>query len=410
MSPATPPSFYSSAYNSDPTVLAAEHIRQPLHVIDVTLREGQQAPGVAFSPEGEAAVTRALSAAGIRVVQAGYVARDEPTIARIHEAIPALALAVLAVGWSPDLTASTLGDSVAAGASVCSILMRSSPQHLRNLGLTEDEAVRLVAEGTARARAAGFAEVIVAPSFTTLADFGLLERFFAAGIAEGASIISVTDSTGIAKPGAIRSMVARLREQHGEVIGIKLHMHNDYGLALANTLAGIEAGANWIDASVLGLGERAGNVALEELVVALSGLYGLDTGIATAEMTRLCEVVARHAGFVPSVMKPVVGANAFSNKLELHVKAIATDPTLLEPYDPAMVGARRRLRLGRGTGPTGVRMKAAEAGIELPDKLVGPLVEQINQVATAASGDISDEEFYEMARRMHEADADAASR
>lgn len=405
MNPAVRPGFYPSLYNSDPAVVAAEHIRSPLHIIDVTLREGQQAPGIAFSPDGERAVTRSLAQAGVSIVQAGYAVRDEATVARIHAEVPEVALAVLSVGWSPDLTEKALGEAVSAGATICSILMRSSPKHLSNLGLSENEAVRLVAQGVARARSAGFAEVIVAPSFTTLADFELLGRFFAAGVAEGASVVSIADSTGIAKPGAIRSMVTRIRDRHGEDVGIKLHTHNDYGLALANALAGIEAGANWIDASVLGLGERAGNVALEELVVALGGLYGLDVGINPAELTGLCDVVAQHSGFTPSTMKPVVGGNVFSNKLELHVKAIATDPTLLEPYDPGAVGGRRSLRLGRGTGPTGVRMKAAEAGIDLPEMLVEPLVAEINRTAAASSGDVTDKEFFEMIRQMTEAGA-----
>jgi isopropylmalate/homocitrate/citramalate synthase len=402
MSAPASPGFYPSPYNSQGPVVAAEHIRPPLHIIDVTLREGQQAPGVAFSPDGERAVTRALASAGVSIVQAGYAVRDEATVARIHDEVPGVALALLAVGWSPDLTAAALTESAAAGASICSILMRSSPRHLSNLGLTPDEAVRLVAQGCERARSAGFSEVIVAPSFSTLADFGLLERFFAAGVAEGATIVSIADSTGIAKPAAIREMVSRVRDSHGEDVGIKLHTHNDYGLALANALAGIEAGASWIDASVLGLGERAGNVALEELVVALDGLYGLEVGIDPAMMTRLCEVVARHSGFAPSAMKPVVGRNVFSNKLELHVKAIAADPTLLEPYDPAAVGGHRELRLGRGTGPTGVRMKAAEAGIDLPEDLVDPLVAEINRAAADASGDITDEEFFGMVAQMRE--------
>ncbi len=395
-----PPRFYPSPYNTGPAVQASEHIRRPLHLVDVTLREGQQAPGVSFSSESEIDVARALARAGVRIIQAGYAARDEATVSRIHEAVPEVTLAVLAVGWSPELTTASLEACVAAGANICSILMRSSPQHLQNLGLTERQAVDHVAAATARARAAGFEDVIVAPSFSTLADFALLERFFDAGTAEGASVVSIADSTGIAKPNAIRSMVTSLRERLGDEIGIKVHTHNDYGLALANALAGIEAGADWIDASVQGLGERAGNCALEELVVALAGLYDVDTGVDPRQLTELCRVVAVAAGFAASPMKPVVGANVFSNKLELHVKAIASDPTLLEPYDPAAVGNKRTLRLGRGTGPTGVRMKAADLGLDVPPGLVEALVDAIDRAALENGRETSDEEFSAMVQAM----------
>ncbi|MDA8398985.1 MAG: LeuA family protein [Actinomycetota bacterium] len=388
-------SFYGCPYNGDVDVKAAEKFRTPLHIVDVTLREGQQAPGVAFSPDGELAVAGALVAAGVTIVQAGYAVRDDETVARLRRHFPELRLAVLAVGWTRALTAGALQATRDAGASVCSILMRSSSKHLANLSLTTDKAVRIVAEATARARAADFDEVIVAPSFATLADFDFLLRLFDAGLAEGASVVSIADSTGIAKPLAVRSMVRRLRDRYGETVGIKLHMHNDYGLALANTLSGLEAGADWADASVLGMGERAGNCATEQIVVALAGLYGLDTGIDPKAITTLCHDAASAAGIAIPPMQPVVGENVFSNKLELHVKAIAQDPALLEPYDPVGVGGRRTLRLGRGTGPTAVLLKAAELGLVVPEGMLDGIVAAINDRAVDGS-EVTDEAFAKM--------------
>ena len=135
--------------------------------------------------------------------------------------------------------------------------------------------------------------------------------------------------------------------------------------------------------------------------MALAGLYGIDTGIDPAAMTALCEVVADAAGVAIPPMQPVVGRNVFSNKLELHVKAVAEDPTLLEPYDPSAVGGRRTLRLGRGTGPTGVRLKAAELGLTLPDSLVDSLVAAINERAIDGS-EVTDDMFADMVRWEHE--------
>lgn len=387
--------FYTCSYNESPELKVAEAFRSPLHIVDVTLREGQQAPGVAFSPKGELAVVGALAAAGVNLVQAGYAVRDDSTVVRLRRHFPDSRLAVLAVGWTPELTADALRATREAGASVCSILMRSAPKHLANLGLSEADAVRIVAESTARAKLAGFDEVIVAPSFATLADFSLLLRLFDAGLGEGASVISIADSTGIAKPSAVGWMVRRLRERYGDDVGIKLHMHNDYGLALGNTLSGLEAGADWVDVSVLGLGERAGNCATEQLIVALAGLYGIDTGIDPTAMTVVCQQVASLSGMSVPPMQPVVGGNVFSNKLELHVKAIATDPTLLEPYDPAAVGGRRTLRLGRGSGPTAVRLKAAELGLVVSDEMVDDLVTTINERAVDDS-EVTDKVFAEM--------------
>jgi isopropylmalate/homocitrate/citramalate synthase len=390
--------FSRSPFNHEPWLEDGSNIRLPLHVVDVTLREGQQAPGIAFSTLGESKVGAALSSAGISIMQAGYAAKDEATVARLRDVMPYTDLAVLTVGWSPEITRTRLRDSVNAGATICSVLMRSSRQHLKNLGLSEDDAVRRVAEVTSFAREAGFGKIIVSPSFSTLADVELLDRLFDAGIGEGASVVSISDSTGIAKPAAIRLLVSRARQRLAPEIGIKVHTHNDYGLALANALAGIEAGADWIDASVLGLGERAGNCALEELVLVLHGLYGIDTGIDLTQMTSLCATVAEEAGCVIPPLKPVVGAGVFANKLEIHVRAISTDSSLLEPYDPTAVGNHRSLRLGVGTGPTGIRMKLDELGLTADAQRIDSLVEQINTLAALNGREISDEEFREIAR------------
>jgi isopropylmalate/homocitrate/citramalate synthase len=230
-----------------------------------------------------------------------------------------------------------------------------------------------------------------------LADPDYLMLMYRTALCAGASVLSLSDSMGTAKPAAVRLIVERMRAL-SDTAGIRLHMHDDYGLALANTLAGIEAGADWVEASVNGLGERAGNAALEEVVVALEGLYGIDTGIRTEGLFDLCALVERISGVPIPPMKPVTGANTFTNKLEIHVKAAAADRSLMEPYDPALVGNRRMLKLGRGTGPTGVRLKAAELGIALRDEDVDRLVDLVNRRAVETKRSVTDDEFAELAR------------
>jgi isopropylmalate/homocitrate/citramalate synthase len=173
-------------------------------------------------------------------------------------------------------------------------------------------------------------------------------------------------------------------------------MHNDYGLALANTLAGIEAGADWVEATVSGLGERAGNCALEEVVIALEALYDIRLGIRTEGLFELGKLVEKMTGSPIHPMKPVTGENTFANKLEIHVRAAASDRSLMEPYDPGLVGNRRTIKLGRGTGPTGVRLKAAELGLPLEDARVDELVDLVNRRALEAKRAVSDLEFAEM--------------
>lgn len=389
--------FGSSPYNFVAQARAREHLRQPLHLIDVTLREGQQAAEVAFGPSDEIEFARALGAAGVRYVQVGYAGADDASIRRIHEACPDLHLAALVVGWKGDAL-EAMRSARDAGADVCSVLFRSADSHLEAIGHTRDTARARVRELVEGGRRLGYPTVIYGSSFATQADLGFLRELYPVAVEAGADVISLADSLGTAKPEAIRFLVEEMRDV-APAAGIRLHMHNDYGLALANTLAGIEAGADWVEVTVNGLGERSGNCCLEELVLALEGLYGVETAVDARSLCGLSQLVARLTGAEIPPMKPVVGGNAFSNKLEIHVQAVAKNPGLMEPYDPSLVGNRRSIKLGRGTGPTGARLRAAELGLELREADLPRVVAAVNERAIALKRSLTDEEFKELMRR-----------
>jgi isopropylmalate/homocitrate/citramalate synthase len=375
--------------NRDPDVTANERLRLPVTVTDVTLREGQQAAEVAFSPAEEVELAAALADAGVPVVQVGYAGADDASVRRVRAACRDLRLAVLVVGWKDDARAA-IHSAREAGADVCSILFRAA-----DLGVTPDDARRRIEELVSYARECDYPCVMFGPSFATLAPREQLLSFYRVAIEAGADVISVADSLGMAKPATVRALVSSMRALDAAV-GVRVHTHNDCGLALACTLAGVEAGANWVDATVNGLGERAGNCALEEFVLALDGLYGVDLGIAPEKLQGLSSLVERLTGVAIPPMKPVVGRNCFANKLEIHVKAAASDPRLMEPYDPSVVGTRRTIVLGRGTGQTGVRIKLAELGLDLPDALVDEAVQQVNHRAVATKRAVLDREFVEL--------------
>jgi isopropylmalate/homocitrate/citramalate synthase len=383
--PSRPELIHTSPLNFAPEVTAQERIRPRLTITDCTLREGQQAAEVSFSADDEVVFVQALCALGVPVVQVGYAGDDDASVRRIRAACPAQSLASLLVGWKPDAT-DALHSTREAGADVCSVLFRSTDAHLDKLGYTRAAAIDRVQELVALGRSAGFREVAFGPSFSTLADQAFLFQLYAAALA---------DSTGTAKPSVVRHLVERMRGL-SDTAGVRVHMHNDLGLAMANTLAGVEAGADWIEVTVNGLGERAGNCALEELVVALEALYGIRLPIRSEGLYGLSSLVARLTNVDIPPMKPVVGADVFANKLEIHIVAAEQDPTLMEPFDPILAGNRRTIRLGRGTGPTGVRMKAAELGLDLADDAVPAIVRAVNDWAVAHKRGVPDEAFAEL--------------
>lgn len=385
--------FGSSPFNLEGVDAPDDLLGREILITDVTLREGEQAAEVAFSEGDKTQIASALAQAGVPIVQVGYAGRDDGAIRKIRAQSPTLDIAALVVGWSPDAEAA-ISSTFDAGTSVCSLLFRSSPSHLANLGFTVPSAQRRIQELAEYARNVGFQKVVFGPSFATLAKWETLALLYRAAIDGGATVISVADSTGIAAPWAMREIVGRMRAIEPG-IAVRVHTHNDYGLALQNALASIEAGADWVEASVNGLGERAGNCALDELVVALIALYGYDCGVDTRSLTSISQLVAGLSHVAIPPMKPIVGENCFTNKLEIHVKAAADSPELMEPFNPKLVGGSRSIKLGRGSGPTGVKTRAKALGFELQEDEVQHLVDWVNRLAIETKQQVDDDALRE---------------
>jgi isopropylmalate/homocitrate/citramalate synthase len=201
----------------------------------------------------------------------------------------------------------------------------------------------------------------------------------------------------VAGPERIAQLVTQIKDLTGGEVGV--HCHDDFGLALANTLAGLQAGANLADSSLLGLGERAGNCATEELAVALELLYGVATGVDLERLTGLAEYVSEVTGVPISPAKAVVGSDAFSQKLDMHVALTRKDPSLLEPFPPQRVGNRRRLRLGLGSGPISVLAKLEQLGLPAVDeRRARDIAAWVNETALRRRSAVTDEEFQENVR------------
>lgn len=365
-----------------------------LRLVDVTLREGQQTAEVAFSTDEEVTIARGLARVGVPVIQTGYAGDDDDSLAQIRAAVPgSTQLSVLLVGWQDEAVAKQQS-AFDHGADVCVILFRSTDKHIANLGFTRSEAIARITDLASRARRAGWKEILFAPSYATRADQEFLFEMYRAVIDAGATVIGYSDSLGEATPARTAEIVGQMRETGAAV---RVHMHNDYGLALANSIAGVQAGATWVDVSVNGLGERAGNCATDEAAVALERLYGYRTGVALDGLYELSRLVAGLSGVTVPPMKPLVGDNCFTNKLDIHVKAALSDPSLMEPFPPELVGNHRRIDLGRRSGPVATGYKARSAlGIELTDDEAGAVAALVNVEAARRKGLVDDETLREL--------------
>ncbi len=361
-------------------------------LVDSTLREGEQRFGVYFSNEVKRRLVSLLIRFGVEEIELGVVGRDGflPELLAFARAEstrlgrrPALSV------WSPcrvaDLRlAAELGpDRVAVGAPV-------SDAHLgTRLGWSRDRLLEHVAASLELARDLGLASVSLGLEDATRADpdFALaVARLAQAG---GACRVRLSDTVGVAAPAEIAALVGRFKAELRLAVG--LHCHDDFGMATANAVSGLAAGADSADVTVLGMGERAGVPALEELAAYLALRRGR-AGYDLALLPELIRVGAEAAGMAVSPFKAVVGETLFHVESGLHADGVAKEPSLYEPFPPEAVGARRRIALGKKSGRAAVRRVMVELGLETAGTDLEALTERVRREAAARGRPLTDEE------------------
>lgn len=333
-------------------------------IFDTTLRDGEQTPGVALTPEDKLKIARQLDALGVPVLEAGFPAtsRGEEEAIRliVREGLNA-EIAALSRCLKEDIE-----KAASTGAGRIHLFIATSDIHLnKKLQISRDEAVRRAVESIDLAKSYGM-KIEFSAEDATRTSIDFLVEFYRRVEEAGASTVDIPDTVGVATPFAMREIVKRVREALRTPVAV--HCHNDMGLAVANTLAGIEGGAAEAHVTVNGLGERAGNASLEEVAVSLKVLYGVETGLKFKEIYNTCRLVSLITGIAIPVNKPIVGENAFSHESGIHTHGIIASPETYEPIDPGFVGARRRLVAGKHAGVHGISAQLEEMGYRLSEE------------------------------------------
>jgi isopropylmalate/homocitrate/citramalate synthase len=308
-----------------------------LLVNDVSLREAEQSEGISLSQELKVELALALERCGVRQVQVGYPGRferDRLATRAVREALSGTAVEVVALAFVEDWGAE-IDACLDSGAEVISIVFRSSDRLQRLLGVDRQHAVECV-RGSVERAVAGGALVAFLPSDTTRADPDHLSELWEAAAGAGARRVYVADSMGAGTPELIAWLVDRAHAVTGLPVGV--HCHDDFGLAVANTLAGVNAGAEITDVAVNGLGDRAGNAPMEEVVAALELLYEQPTGVTLSSLTEISRRFARATGRELPPNKPISGGAAFVHTLPTHREAISRDSRSIQAFEPEIVG------------------------------------------------------------------------
>lgn len=370
----------------------------PVKFYDTTLRDGEQSVGVVLTPRQKLEIAQALDGLGVGRIEAGFprVSADDA------EAFGLIAKAGLKAeiwGFGRAVKAD-IDELLRLGAHATVIETPTSAIKLKAYGLSVEEAKRRAADAIGYARKNGVRVAFFSVDGTRT-ELEVLRDFYKSALNAGAQELVVVDTIGACGPEAVEFLVRQVHEWVGEQVPLHFHGHNDFGLATACAIAAVRGGAEWIQGTINGMGERAGNADLGEVAMALSGLYGVPVELNLKKIRAVSELVRRAAGHELEPWKPVVGENLFMRESG----AVASQfhiPEAIEPYSAELVGATRAIVLGKKSGIDSIAIKSKELGIPLTTEQQQAVLAVVKKTGTEKRGLVSDDEFREICARLQQ--------
>ncbi|MEM1738978.1 MAG: homocitrate synthase family protein [Candidatus Methanomethylicaceae archaeon] len=345
-------------------------------IYDTTLRDGEQTPGVKFTKEQKVEIARKLDEVGIHEIEAGFPVispyDEEAVKAVVMERLNARILA-LCRPKQRDIDAALRSE-----VEGIIIFIAVSDLHLKyKLKMDLKSAIDMAAWAVEYAKDHGLFVQLTAEDATRTTLDSLFSLYKAAED-HGVDRIGIADTAGCIRPRGMAYLVEQIRKNFN--IEMSVHCHNDFGLAVANSLAAYEAGIDAISVTVNGIGERCGNAALEEVVMSLYALYGVDLNFHTEKLRELSLLVSKFSGIPIPVNKAIVGENDFRHESGIHVAAVLKHPFTYEAYDPQIVGQERKLVFGRHSGTESVREKLLSSGLNLSEEDIAEIVKRLKNL------------------------------
>lgn len=335
-----------------------------IKIDDTTLRDGEQTAGVVFSNAEKVEIAKRLDDIGVHQIEAGIPAMEGDEKEVIKE-IAGLGLKASVLAWNRAVI-SDIQHSIDTGVSAIAVSIAVSDIHIETKLMKDRQWVLDSVKTSVDFAKKHNLYVSVNAEDGSRAEPEFLMEFAKNAESVGADRIRLCDTVGVLEPFRTYELVKMLKEATN--LEIEMHMHNDFGMATANTLAGLKAGAIWVNTTVNGLGERAGNAALEEVVMSLRVLENIDLGIKTQKFLELSEYVAKASSRTLPVWKTIVGAYIFAHESGIHADGVIKNPKTYEAFSPEDVGSERQLVIGKHSGTHSIKMKLQEFGVEINDE------------------------------------------
>jgi 2-isopropylmalate synthase len=348
-----------------------------IRVFDTTLRDGEQTPGVSVSPEQKVAIAIKLDELGVDAIEAGFPIVSHGEMKAIKN--------ITKLGLKADICglARTIGADIDA-AIKCDLkyihtFIATSDIHMRyKLKMSREQVLKKAIWATDYAKKHGM-KVEFSAEDATRSDRAFMNEVFKAVANAGADRLDIPDTVGYATPLYIAELVDDVRV--ATKLPISMHCHDDFGLAVANTISGINAGASCAHVTINGLGERAGNASLEEFIMALQCLYNKKHNIKTELLYETSKFVSNAVGIIVQPNKAIIGENAFGHESGIHTHGIINNPLTYEPISPELVGRKRWLQAGKHAGAHGIKAMLEDFGIKPTDEQLHNIVEEQKKIA-----------------------------
>jgi isopropylmalate/homocitrate/citramalate synthase len=377
-----------SELNARPEIRSA-FPKTTVRFYDTTLRDGEQTVGVVLSPQQKLEIARQLDGLGVSRIEAGFpkVSPDDA------EAIQLMLVAGLKAelwGFSRAVKGD-VEELVRLGLRASVIEAPTSDIKLKAYGITRDAVLRRVSDAVSFAKQNAITVAFFAVDGTRT-ELEFLKKVYLTALEAGAAEIVVVDTIGACGPEAVEFLVRQTREWVGPTVPVHFHGHNDFGMATACAVAAVRGGASWIQGTINGMGERAGNADICEIALALRCLYDVPVVLDLTKVREVSEVVQKAGGYRLEAWKPLVGENLFMRESG----AVASQfhiPEAIEPYSSELVSADRRIVLGKKSGLDSIDLKAKELGVAIAQDQRGPILAAVKKRAIAKRGLISDQEF-----------------
>jgi isopropylmalate/homocitrate/citramalate synthase len=365
---------------------------KPVKFYDTTLRDGEQAVGVVFNPEEKFEIACGLSDLGVGRIEAGFP--------RVSAADSEAMKRIAAAGLDSEIwgfSRAVLGDLdalIELGFQQTLIEISTSEIKMAAYGFTREVVLQRATDAIRHAVDNGM-RVLFFPVDSTRTEPGFLEEVYGRTIEAGATEVAVVDTVGACAPEAAESLVRTVRGWIGPDMPLHFHGHNDFGLGAALAIAAVRGGADWIQGTVNGIGERAGNSDICEVALALSCLYDVPVELNLSQARKVSALVQKAADYQVDKWRPVVGENLFTRESgavanQFHI------PEAIEPYRADLVSAPRRIVLGKKSGLVSIKLKAEELGLDVPKEKHAELLAQVKEIATAAGRLMTDDEFRQL--------------